>query len=88
MQKILDYDRNMIVSMVMTDLTQTSFSVNAYDILVTDAYIRLNISDNKKLVFIPWYQVKELTVEEVEENDDKNKQLHSSRIIHSGSADS
>ncbi len=89
MQKILDYDRRSLVSMVMTDLTQTSFSVNPNDILVTDAYIRLNISgDNKKLVFIPWHRIKELTIEEVEENDDKNKQLHSSRIIQSGSSDS
>jgi len=88
MQKIFDYDRKSLVSMVMTDEKQTSFSVNPNDILTTDVYIRLNMAGNKKIVFIPWHQIKELTIEEVEENDDKNKQLRSSRIIQSGSADS
>lgn len=65
MQKILDYDKNIIVSVVMTDLTQTSFSVNANEVLVTDAYIKMFISDNKKIVFIPWHRIMELTIEEV-----------------------
>lgn len=69
MQKISDHNRiiqHIIISVVMTDLTQTCFSVNENDFIVTNTYIRLNIAgDNKKLVFIPWRQIKELTIEEV-----------------------
>ena len=91
-------DRTVLVTIDMIDtFLGYVFTMKRCDILETDRYIRLTINKptnseteltKHKYIHIPWNQIKQFVIEEVEEDDDENKQLHSGRIIQSGSADS